>query len=275
MKRIPYIILIALALVSCANKEEQPAEFKLNLEFVGGSRARFSVAASNMDAVYTFVHLDKNSEDFDAPANVAARNEIARMESSYASIREYGLDNGLWSDFTDFFFYRGSRQFTMDSLSPDMDFRFILFQINPKTHQLIGEPLNIDYHTKPVPQRELTFELSFEGDILTIVPSDNNLTYFWDYENEDIVLETYFFPGNYAYSLVGMYQEYGFLDTELSKGKDTWDFSAQDDTMTEGENCLLVIAGCEDGEFTTDIKVIQFCYHQGAIEVLDWDYPIR
>ncbi len=273
MKRTLYFILLLTALVSCTNKAEQPADVKLNLEYVGGSRARFSVAVSNMDAIYTFLNMGEHSDNFHQPDDVAARHEIARMEESYEEAKALMTDN-KWSNFTDFFFFRGSRQFTMNSLTPDTDFRFVIFQIHPKTHQLIGEPLSIDYHTKPVAERDLNFDLSFDGDVLTIVPSDDHLTYFWDYENEDIVKETYFFPNNFTYSLVGMYQEYGFLDSELSKGTDTWDFTAQDNTLNEGERCILVIAGCEDGEFTTDVKALLFRYQKGNIEVLDWDYYI-
>ena len=272
-----YKIFIAAAAVltmaSCVNKAEIPADIIVKLESLGGSRARFSVAVTNRDAVYSYVQISEDMEIFNLPAEDAVKEEIARMEFIYNE----AIENGYWEkedpDFIDFFFYRGSRQFSMTTMQDDTDFRFIVFQINPKTHEIIGEPQSISYHTLPVPKRDLTFDISFEADVVTIVPSDDNLTYFWDYEDAKIIQNAYCIPYLYAYQLVSMYEEYGFMESELSKGRDTWNFTLQDKTMTEGEECIMIIAGCEDAEFTTDIRAIQFRYSkEKGIEVLNWNY---
>ena len=156
----------------------------------------------------------------------------------------------------------------MKTLASDMDFKFIVFQINPKTHDLIGEPVVIEFHTKPVPQRDLHFQVDFVADELHITPSDDNLTYFWEYDETEQIYGTYRSAYNYIYTLAGMYQEYGFMDYYYYKGECNWILSLEDN-MNAGTEYTLVIAGCEEGEFTTETTIVKFRYYPDHIEVLE------
>lgn len=261
MKRQLTLIVLSLFLLAGCQKEELlPVEIKVEVESVTGSRARFTVAPANSRAYYSYVLLSRNDENYDKPAVSICNDEILWMEECL----QY-FENG---SFTDAFCYQGNRQLTMKMLASDMDFKFIVFQINPKTHKLIGEPVVIEFHTNIIPQRDLHFQVDFVADELHITPSDDNLTYFWDYDETDMIYDTYNGAANYLYSLAGMYQEYGFMDYYYYKGPCVWYLSLEDDII-DGTEYTLVIAGCEDGEFTTETTIVKFRYHPDHIEVLE------
>lgn len=261
MKRQFILIVLSLFLLAgCQKGELLPTEIKVKAESVSGSRARFTVAPANSRAYYSYVLVGSNDENFDKAAIDLCYDEIQRMEESM----DY-FDNG---SFTDIFCYQGNRQLTMKMLASDMDFKFIVFQINPKTHELLGEPIVCEFHTKPVPERDLHFQVDFVADELHITPSDDNLTYFWSYDETEMIYDTYSSASNYLYSMAGMYQEYGFMDYFYYQGPCVWYLSLEDN-MKDGTEYTLVIAGCENGEFTTKVTIVKFRYHPGNIEVLD------
>lgn len=261
MKRqLTFIILSLFLLGGCTKEELLPTEIKVKAEAVTGSRARFTVAPANPHAYYSYVLVSSNNENYDKPATYICNNEIQWMEECL----QY-FDNG---SFTDIFCYQGNRQLTMKTLASDKDFKFIVFQINPKTHELIGEPIVCEFHTQPVQQHDLHFQVSFEGDELLIIPSDDNLTYFWEYDETEMIYNVYRGFYNYLYTLAGMYQEYGFMDYYYFDGPCHWYLSLEDN-ISDGTEYTLVIAGCENGEFTTATTIVRFIYHPDNIEVLE------
>ena len=261
MKRQFILIVLSLFLLAGCHKEELlPTEIKVKAESVTGSRARITVAPVNSRAYYSYAIVSRNEENFDASPVSICYDEIQFMEDCL----QY-FDGG---SFTDIFCYQGNRQLSMKTLASDMDFKFIVFQINPKTHDLIGEPVVIEFHTKPVPQRDLHFQVDFVADELHITPSDDNLTYFWEYDETEQIYGTYRSAYNYLYTLAGMYQEYGFMDYYYYKGECNWILSLEDN-MNAGTEYTLVIAGCEEGEFTTETTIVKFRYYPDHIEVLE------
>ena len=268
MRRLFYIAILALTLGSCNRKAVQPMDLKIHLEHTGGSRARFSVSTNNRDAYYTYALVSQYSENYFNTDIDVARQSIRDHEETYSMAEVYGLHGS----FSDLYLFRGSRQFTLEVLSPETDYRFIVFQVHPKTHAIIGEPLSSTFRTRAIPIRDLTFDVSFVGDNLHIVPSDSELTYIWDYEDAELVKTAYSRPIFYLYSLVEMYEEYGFLDSMLSKGPQSRNLTDSDEFLEEGEECVLVICGCERAEFTTQPVQILFRYQKGNVEVLDWAY---
>ncbi len=262
MKRFLTIFCLGILLLSCSkDRSVTESEFRVELTYLGGSRVRITVGAMNIKAYYSYLQLSPQEKHYSSPAREAIAYHVRFWEETLPYYDRGG--------FTDIFCYRGSRQFSISSISADSDYRFILFQIHPRTHELIGEPIEVFYHTRPIPQRALGFEVSFEESIIHITPSDNSLSYFWDYENSETISDKYFFPQEYLYKLVEMYSEYGFLDGELSKGPDFWNLN-QDDTLTPGTEYTLVIAGCENDEFTTLPMQLRFIWHgPGEVEVVE------
>lgn len=265
MRRLLILIGLGLLLFSCGKDNSRTSgEFRVELTSVGGSRARITVAAMNKQAYYSYAFVSRQESLFNASAEDIVREEIASMEDGYKYFEKIGIQGS----FLDVYCYQGSRQFPISSLSPDMDYKFIVFQIHPKTHALIGQPVVTPFHTRPIPVRDLTFDVQMVGNTIQVTPSDHTLTYFWDYEDNDVIEDDYYFPQDYLYKLVEMYDEYGFMDSMLSRGPDQWDF-AEDKWISPGEECTLVIAGCEDAEFTTWPMFLVFRYNgPGDIDIL-------
>ena len=253
---------MAFLFVSCGkDKTTAESEFRVELTYVGASRVRITVAAMNMKAYYSYVQLSPQEEYYSSSAKEVIKDEVEFFEHAVSYFED--------TSFLDAFCYQGSRQFTFSGVGDDTDYRFILFQIHPKTHELIGEPIDISYHTKPLPRRNLTFEVEVEDSSLRITPSDNSLTYLWDYELSETIADNYYFPQSYLYNLAGMYYEYGFLDSELSQGPEFWDFDLNDKIDLEQEY-TLVIAGCEEAEFTTHPMQLRFVWHgPNDVEVVE------
>lgn len=261
IKRLFCLMILSLSLLTGCNREEViPAEIKVNVEKVTGSRASITVVPANLHAYYSYVLVCQDDESFHASASDICNREIQRMVENYSY-----FDSG---SFTDVFCFRGSRRLTMRSLANDKDFKFILFQINPKTHQIIGEPIVREFHTQTVPERDLRFSIDFDGDVLRITPSDDNLTYVWQYEETGIIEDIYLNATSYLYMLVEMYMEYGFLDMAYEQGPLEWNLST-DDNLIDNTEHTLVVCGCEEAEFTTKTTIVKFRYHHGNIEVLE------
>ena len=261
MKRLSIFIILSLLLLTACNKEEiRPTEIKVQLESVSGSRARFTVATASSRAYYSYVLVKESDPNYNEEATTICDDEITRMVNE--------LPNFETGTFTDIFCFRGSRQFNLNMLEDDKDFKFIVFQINPKTYKLIGDPVVCTFHTKPIPDRDLQFDVHFDGDVLTITPSDENLTYVWDYEESELINDIYGFATLYLYKVVEMYMEYGFLEMFYKQDQSIWYFDIEDN-MDDGTEYTLAISGCEEGEFTTPITIVKFRYHPGNIEVLE------
>lgn len=265
MKRFLILICSVLTLFGCTGKEAKPSEFLLEMTYVGGSRARLTISAKNPNAYYIVGLVSAYSENFNMEDVAMVQVDLDELEDNYSHFAEYNIEGS----YLDVFCYQGSRQVSFSSLQDDLDFKCYVCQIHPKTHKMIGVPSVRSFHTKPIPQRDMTFEVSFGDDSVTIVPSHPDYTYFWDYEETNSINEDYFSPYYYAYALVGMYTEYGFIDSLLSKGSETWEFSRQDPNLKDGDDCTLIVVGCEDGEFTTPSVEIRFKYSQGEIEVIE------
>lgn len=261
MKRILSILVLSLLLFAGCQKEElRPTEIKVKVETVTGTRVRFTVAPANPHAYYSYILVNANDERYNKPLAEICKEEIDLMEDAYAVFDD--------ANFLDIFFYRGSRQFNSGALYDDMDYKLIVFQINPKTHDLIGDPISTSIHTKPVPMHDLHFEISSEGDVISITPSDDNLSYVWQYEESDMIYHQYGAATSYLYSVVGMYQEYGFLDYYYFTGPSELDL-LHENNMEDGTQYTLVICGCEEGELTSVSTIVKFIYHPGNIVLLE------
>lgn len=261
MKRLSLLIILSLILLTACKKEELlPTTIKVQLESVSGSRARFTVAPASSRAYYSYILLKEGEMYYNDPVTSVCNDMIKHMLDALPYFEN--------ESFTDIFCFTGSRQFTMNMMDDDKDFKFIVYQINPKTYKLIGDPVVCTFHTKPVPDRDLHFDVDFDGDILTITPTDDDLTYIWEYEESELIKDIYVFTSYYLYKVVEMYQEYGFLDWMYMQGPSVWDFSLANN-MNDGTEYTIAISGCEDGEFTTPVTVARFRYHPGNIELLE------
>ena len=109
MKRFLLFITLVFLFASCGkDKTTVESEFRVELTYVGASRARITVAAMNMKAYYSYIQLSPQEEYYSSSAKEAIKAEVAFLEDAITYFEN--------SNFTDAFCYRGSRQFTFSGI---------------------------------------------------------------------------------------------------------------------------------------------------------------
>ena len=93
-----------------------------------------------------------------------------------------------------------------------MDYRMIVFQVDPFKREIIGNAVSTPFHTQSQPAVDLDWKVEVDGDVLTIIPTDNDVPYYWDYESigyywGDLLSSVYY----YLYEVTDMYEEYDFM----------------------------------------------------------------
>lgn len=250
----------ALLLASCSEKTvtvTKPVGLSLHIDEVKGTKIILTITSDNPDAYYSYCLWNELTGS--PEALLAYLTETA--ESDY-EVRKSN-DALKIASFADLNCYRGTRTLRATSLNPDSDYTVLVFQLNPTTHERIGEILVETVHTKPVDRRPLEFEFRLQGETITIIPSDRDRTYFWDYDTQKQMYDNYFWPFGWYYTLIDMYEQYGFMENLLSKGTEVYDASG--DHFEENEICSLIACAYEEGELTSDYVEVVFIYRNGSL----------
>lgn len=264
MKHIYHIIAAVAAtllLCSCPAKYTQPASFEVNVQDLRSTKALITVKPSTYDAYYMCGIVNADMEYY---FNMTPE-ELALFQLDF-SFERWDMSEEIPANisFTDVYCYRGNFESKYTYLYPDMDYRFIAFQVNPDTREVIGTPVTKLFHTKPLQESDITFNFSFDTDKLTVTPSNND-PYYWDYVLTDLLDAEYADAHMYYYSLVDLYEDYGFMDMpeNIATGVDEWVFSRDDsEVLIEGAKYTLIASGYNYGEINSDLTVVEFIYHR-------------
>lgn len=263
MRKLTAIIAAALAMVACSKDMSEAIGCKLDIhvDWVRGSKAQFTITSSDKNACYVYGKINSTHPYFSLPDEDLVEFQLGWMEKEYQS----RLAEGSIANFADLFAVKGTRTLRETQLADDMDWAFIVFQINPETHKPIG-PLHKEYfHTLPIPKVDLSFTIEHSGDAMRIIPSNDRDTWFWEYESWQRMVGIYGSPYYFYYTLLDMYDQYGFLYSQLCHGEEEWVFSRDDRSIKEDEMYTMCISGCADGEITTEVFYLDFTIHEGVV----------
>ena len=253
-------VAATLILSSCPAKYTQPVSFEVNIQDLRSSKALISVKPSTYDAYYMCGIVN---EDMEYYFNMTPE-ELARFQLDFSfEMWDNGEEIPSNISFTDVYCYRGNFESKYTYLYPDMDYKFIAFQVNPDTREVIGTPASKVFHTKPLERSDITFTFSFDTDKLTVTPSNND-PYYWDYVLTDLLDDEYADAHLFFYYLVDLYEDYGFMDMpeNIAKGVNEWVFSRDDsEELLEGQRYTIVASGYNYGEINSDLTVAEFIYH--------------
>lgn len=268
MKRFAFFALSFL-LVCCSSQDKtstRPATLEVNIDQVGATKVWFSVESSDPDAAYLYRGVsDYDQMDDYVEYTDSDRDIITKYLESLGRIYEMSIEDGSQiASFQDAFCFKGSRSFNMVHIGPDMKHRIIACQINPETRTIIGEPVGVEFKTNKSIEIPMEFDVSVDGDVLTIIPSDPEQPYFWDYESgayleSDPLVAMY----NYIYDLTDMFEKYGFAEQMLSKGTETYFFSEENTRMIEGMTYYIAIVPYANHELAGIPQVWAFEYSAG------------
>ena len=267
MRKFLFISTCTLLLAACTGKEilvTDPVDLNFKLEEVQGSRIIFSADPTNPDACYAYGIIHYSVEDlYNMGDRELAEYLIERDKQSYETRKEYGE---LLGSFVDYCCYRGGRTLRITNILSDTDYRLLVYQVNPKTCELLGNVVSVNLHTLPVSKQEMHFSFEVQGDKMTITPDDPERTYYWDYDLQSRIYDNYMSPFAFYYSLLDMFDEYGFMKEVYSKGVEVYDF--EPDRLIEGELYVLMASACEDEEITSQVTELTFVCQNGKITIL-------
>ena len=265
MRNALFIAACALLLAGCTAREvlvTEPVNLNFELQEVKRSKIIFKMDPANPDACYTYGLCSPSMEEYNLPDKQLAQYFLEIGIESYETISK---NTGTRASFVDINCYRGTRTLRITGLNPDQDYKLVVFQVNPKDLEIVGDVICTPVHTLPIEMTDLSFTFQTQGDVMTITPSDPDCLYYWDYDSSDRIYDDYNGPGGFFYHLLDMFDEYGFMDEVYSKGPEQYDFGK--DNLRVGKEYYIVAAACDDGEKTSKLQVMSFIYVRGKIEI--------
>jgi len=268
------IILTAclLSLLGCSKEQisSRPCTFDVEITEIKSNKIRFTINPSNPDAYYSFRIEPDYSELYNYTGKVLLESEMMVLLDLYDI---FDMDSQQNMDFADTFCYQGRTQQVEMFLDPGRDHKLVVFQVNPWKREGLSYPKEVLFRTRDFIPSDLKFSLEFRGDTLRIHPSDLQADYFWDYESVEIVNDEYVSPIPYFYSLIDMYEQYGFMESQLSRGDDEWVFPRDDQGISPGTQRYLILAGYKDGQLNTEETIVKFTWSPGSSGIDEWILP--
>ncbi len=265
MKRVRPILTAACAVLlflGCSSREvlvTKAVDLGFEIEQVTGTKIIFTVNPDNQDASYIFCCIPEEHPDYELSDRDAALHHLDYLNR----VSEKMTGGEVALSFSDNFCYRGSRRLKIDRLSRNTLFRILIFQVNPKTHAIIGNVISEQVRTKDVPMKPLSFTITGKEKTLFISPSDPELTYFWSFDRVARIEDNYDNTYSFLYYLLDMYEDYGFAEHVLSKGDIRYQLPPNQ--LWEGEEYCICAIGYEDGEIISDETEWRFIYRNGSI----------
>lgn len=265
MRKLLYICLAGLLVLGCSKDKPvtTPCGFDLKVDWVKGSRAQFTITPDNSNARYCYGVIAADHPLYNQSDAEIIQFQMDWMNSDYANLGKEGKTDG---DFLDMFCYKGVRTVKSILLPPDIDHKLLVFQVNSQTCELVGPIHSIVFHTQHVPEVELTFTIESQDNMFRILPSDKSVTWFWEYEREDRIYDVYEDAYYFYYDIIDLYDEYGFLEHNLSIGDDEWVLPRDDRSIREGVKYIMMMSACTaDGEICSDVTYAEFVYQDGKV----------
>lgn len=272
MRKIILLAACLLTLAGCSKEQisSRPCEFDVKITDLKGDKIRFTITPSNPEAYYAYRLEPEYWEPYRLSGDALLQIEMEDLINEY---KLFDLDKNPNVDFADAFCYQEQAELVELFLDRRMNYKLVVFQVNPWRMEGLGTPKEVYFRTPDVEFVDLHFNLDFEGDVLRIHPSDPDATYYWDYEEVRIVDSEYNSPISYYHILVDMYEQYGFMDSRVSRGDNEWVFPRDDKSLAPGRECYLVLAGYRDGEINSEKAIVKFVWSPGASAITEWIWP--
>ncbi len=247
-------VLLGVSLTGCKSKNsaDRPMkEIRIVIDTVRATQARAHFIPDNGNAFYTYGIIGSiQLEEFTTDEQII-KEQLDIMNSIFDY---YSEDDDV--SFNDMFLTKGEDIEVYDELKPNSDYCILAFQVDPTLHTAIGNLYKMPFHTLSIDSADVTFDVQIKGDTLLIIPSDES-TYLFDYELTSVIDMDFYSPLDYFKQLVGMWEDYGFIQYEREQGPVQWVFSQNDDAFKRGEKYTLFVAGY-NGEICTEPVIVEF-----------------
>lgn len=273
MKKIAFIVPILLLLaVSCSksNFEISDNPFTLEVKKVQAESVWVDIIPENNDFYYNYgicTVQEFNSYRSDAEL-IRAREEIGHEE--YDILIEGGYANGSYEEVM---LYRAALYEAyygnMLAIEPETDYYLYAYAFDRK-NQPVEVVHKIPFRTPALVHSDITFEVSLEGSVVTVRPSNND-QYLFDYVDANELHEIYYdSPWVFYYQMISVYEQYDFIGQMVSRGVDSDDISDYYD-LEPGQEIYLAVSGYDNG-ITSELYTYKLTYNgpgePGTVEML-------
>lgn len=275
MRKIAAFLGLAVLLAAGCSKEKmvtKPCAFDIKIEWVKASKAQFTITPDNPDATYYYSVMAADDDVLGSWTD----EELIFWHLKWTTDAHDGLarEGKDVYPFDHMFCYKGARTIKERYLTSGMDWYLLVFQVNPKTRESIGPLYKVPFSTPPIHRVDLSFTIHSQGNRFTIIPSDQEQTWFWEYETESKIVDVYDSPYFFFYNIIDMYEEYNFLDHLLCRGNEEWVLPRDDRSIKEGEKYTMSLSAISDGEICSDLYYVDFIYENGRVSFVYSDIPI-
>lgn len=214
----------------------------------------FSIEIYNLQSKAAWIDIVPETNDFGYYYSVISVKEFDyKYSSNYnlmmatdAMLRE------MWEEyftdvmpFRDFAMYSGSFLEPVYELEPETEYYAFAYPYDDKDRP-VDKVVKLRFCTKPYKESDIKFTVSLDGSMLSVTPTNSD-SYYWEWEETAIIEDDYWCPLYFYEACLRMYEEYGFMDTVLSRGKDGEDMAPYYDALNPGDEIYLVAAGYTDG----------------------------
>lgn len=272
MRLLKYLILpLVVFLAACTAKDTMvttPVDISFKIDRIKSGKVYLTVTCPNPDAYY---FCKVRYLDPEAPAKSDREMALENIELAKLNYKVRKENMDIHARLIDLSAYRGSRSIKNTELASGHTYRVLLFQVNPEDLSIIGEVKGQTFQTPRVEMKDVDFSFSAEGNRLLVTPSDDECTYYWDFESEERIYDDYMSPEGYFYGVVDMYEDYGFMGNVLLRGPAQYDLSKTQ--LREGETYLVIAAAydMQQEEITSRCIVSEFTYQGGQLRMLEYD----
>lgn len=273
MRKIILLLCLLVPLLAACSKEQissRPCGFDVQITELKGTKVRFTITPTNPEAYYTFSLIAEDEDAYKLSGEALVASQMELVKEMYDLFGRFGRQD---VKFADSFCYKGRTEQSEMYLSRDMSYKLVVFQVNPWKIEALDGSEEVLFRTLNPKIIDLDFDLQFSGDTLRIHPSNPDQTYVWDYETREIIDEEYGAPLFYYYSLMDMYEQYGFMEGVLCKGDMEWIFPLNDAGMPAGKEWYLILSGYQDGEVNSEETVVAFTWEPGQSVMTEWLLP--
>ena len=226
---------------------EDDVTFDITISDVTTSGATVNVVPSDKTVLYYFDKVEKSTYE-------AYKSDDDFMKKTMTNLREYVSSSGgaLFSALS-----VGETDHTFSNeLRPDTDYYIFAFAIDSKLNPTSKLSLK-EFTTEAVKMSNNTFEVSVNGGVITVTPSNND-TYFWSVEPSDLYEGQ---SDDYIMNdLIAYYDSEGYLDYYLAVGVSSFDYTT---LLTAGDSFTVYVFGYE-GTPTTALTQHTFTYGSGS-----------
>ena len=265
MRNASIFAVCMLLLAGCTAREVNvttPVPLNMKIEEVKGSKVIFSMDPANQDAWYSYGLVPSVAEEYKMSDMELARYYVAVNLESYENIKK---ETDRITTYTDMYCMRGSRTIRANYLLDNTEYRLIVYQVNPKTLEVMNNIQSTTFQTLPIEMEDMDFTFEIEDGILDITPSDPDRVYYWDFDLSVRIYDNYLRASGYFYHVLDMLDEYGFMGEMYSKGGELYNLKGHN--LINGMDYTLVAGATKDGEITSPVTVLEFTYYDSGIKV--------